>query len=120
MSRVHVLDSSGPNTRLVFHIAIPATGNNSAGVQWRTAVRFGVLPRTSVMTVGTAQGQILAAENTQLTNGEIHEVVESVPVPEGMNTAAANAFLDELHADRLAQLLAKLQQDLKYFGFLRT
>lgn len=119
MARVHVLDSSGPTTRLVFHIAIPATGNNSAGTQWRTAVRWGVLPRTSVMAVGTNPGQILTAENTQLANGEIHEVVQTVDIAAGLSVAQANAALDELHADRTAALLAKLQEDLKYFGFTR-
>lgn len=122
MARVHVLDSSGSNTRLVFHIAIPSTGNNSIGVQWRTAVKFGVgpFPRASSMVVGTDPGQITSAENVQISNGEVVEYVETVYVPEGMNTAAANAFLDLLHADRTTTLLANLQKDLRYFSFTRS
>lgn len=125
MARVHVLEASGGNVRLVFHITVPA-GNNPIGTSWVDAVRFGVLPRTSVMTTGASPGQIASGEATSITNGQVLEVVESVEVPPGFSVAQANGFLDNLHAAKATEMIDRLQGSptqpgqLRYFGFTRT
>ena len=70
--------------------------------------------------VSSVPGTITTAELNDLTNGVAYEVVDWTPIPVGMNAAAANAFLDNLHAARQAETQPQRQAQLNYWGFVRT
>lgn len=120
MARVHVLDTSGPNTRLVYHITVPA-GTNDVGTTWAAVLVNSGIGGSTVLPDGTGSGgTISAAEKTSIAAGSIYEVEESVPVPPGMTTAQANAFLDSLHAAKTTEVQAAIQSRTRIFGFTRV
>ena len=122
MARAHVLDTQGEKTRVAFHIPVPA-GNNASGITWVAALKaqqeMAGQPLT-VLPTGTVPGTITTAELSDLTNGVAYEVVDWTAIPTGMNAAAANAFLDNLHAARQAETQPQRQAQLNYWGFVRT
>ncbi len=128
MAKAHVLTTQGQVSRVAFHISIPAAGNNGAGIQWRTAVKnSGVaFPEgkagTTILPDGDGTGgTISSTEKTDLVNGLIVEAVSNdVTIPSGLTTAQANAFLDDLHAAKAAEVQAIIQARLQYFGYTRT
>lgn len=120
MAKAHVLDSAGAETRVAFHIAVPA-GNNSAGIAWSAAVKNSGVGSTTVLEDGNGQGGTIGAtEKAEVTNGTVFEKVVSTSIPAGMNAAQANAFLDALHADLVTEVQADLQARLAYFGYTRA
>ena len=120
MARAHVLDTQGALTRVALHFTVPA-GNNTAGIAWVTALLNSSLSKTTVLPDGTGSGgSISAAEKATLANGTVYEIVDSVDLPPGMNTAQANAFLDAVHASRQTEVFALLQRQLAYFGYTRV
>lgn len=119
MAKIHVLRRSGHHTFTVaVHVAVP-NGNNAAGTAWSDAIKNSGRA-TSIMEVGNGAGQITQAEMDQITAGTVVEGVFQW----GDNSAWTNpqrlADLD-LRADQLAsELLARLADELQYFGFTRT
>lgn len=121
MARAHVLTRSGGKCRVVFHITVPATGNNDAGTQWRTALVNSKIIAASALPAGNGSGgTISTAEQTELTNGASYEVVRDVEIPGGMSAAQANAFLDALHGELTTEIQEELRQRLLLFGYTRT
>lgn len=74
MSSIHVLSGNGNNLyTAVMHIPTPA-GNNGAGVPWAIALVNSGMAKT-IMTPGTAAGQISTSEKAQIDAGTVIEVV---------------------------------------------
>lgn len=120
MAKVHVLDTAGSNTRLIFHIAVPV-GNNDAGTAWTTVLaNSGIGGKTVLLDGNGTGGTISAAEKTSITSGGTYEVEAWASVPTGMTVTQANAFLDALHADKTIEVQASLQAQTRLFGFTRT
>jgi len=121
MAKAHVLDATGANSRIAFHIAVPA-GNNASGIAWTVAVKNSGIGGTTILPDGDGTGgTISSSEKTDITNGVTYEFVRNdVPIPGGLNLAGANAFLDALHAAAVSEIQPQLQAKLNYFGFTRT
>ena len=117
MSKYHVLSCSDKDheIRVAFHIPIPNV-NNDSSVNFRTALK---------QYLGTPTSQVpwLAAEEiTPITNGEIYEYVESVPVTATISVAAKVAVLDARYAFHVnlsepESTISRLKQILKYWGY---
>jgi hypothetical protein len=120
MARVHVLNTVGGRTRVIFHIDVPS-GNNTAGTAWSTVLVNSGLGGSTVLTDGTgASGTVAAPEKTALAAGTVFEVEDRIAVPTGMTTAQANAFFDALHAAKTTEVQAEIPRLLGVFGFTRT
>lgn len=119
MAKIHVLSASGPN---VYTVAIHATtpaGNNLAGNSWATCIQNSGRAG-SVMPVGNGPGQITQSEMNQVTSGAIFESVMQWGDDPAWSNAERQADLDLRASQLVAETLAKLQTDLRYFGFTRT
>jgi hypothetical protein len=120
MAKAHVLATQGALTSVIYHIDVPA-GTNAAGTSWADCLKNSGTGGTTRLPDGTgAGGTISAAEKTAVTNGTVYEVADSVAIPSGMDAATANAFLDALHAAKVAEIEPQIQQRLDYFGYTRT
>lgn len=118
MSRLHVLDGTGGVYRIVVHQATPA-GNNSAGVAWPTAIINAARNATSMVT-GTGAGQIASAEATQIAAGTVIEGVFTFKDNPTWTAAQRNAALDAMATQTINETLARLADELKWFGAVRT
>ena len=119
MANVHALDTQGGQTRLVFHIAVPA-GNNSVGTAWSAVLVNSGTGGTTRLPDGTGSGgTISSAEKTAIQAGTVYEVEDRVVVPPGMNAAQANAFLDALHAAKVIEVQGHVTARLNLFGYTR-
>jgi hypothetical protein len=102
------------------HIDVPA-GNNSAGTAWTVVILNSGIGGTTRLADGAGTGgTISSAEKTSITSGTVYEVEQLVSLPPGMNATQANAFLDALHAAKVTEVQAQIQQRLPYFGYTRT
>lgn len=120
MARVHVLDTSGSLTRLIYHITTPA-GTNDVGTTWAAVLVNSSIGGKTILKDGDGTGgTISATEKTSVTGGTVYEVDELVAVPAGMTTAQANAFLDALHAAKTTEVQAAIQARTRIFGFTRV
>lgn len=119
MSKIHVLEGSGINTFTVaVHAATPA-GNNAAGTLWADAIKNSGRA-TSIMAVGNAAGQITQAEMNQVQGGTVIEGVFQWGDDPAWTNAQRQADLDLRATQLVTELLARYQQELKYFGFVRA
>ena len=115
MSDYHILQLNAKQDRLTvaFHIPIP-NESNSAGVNKRTAVIQYMPDRVSSVP------WISAAEQTQLTNGEIFELVEDVEVNANLTLGEKRSLVDaRFTALTGAAGLGKLDKVLDYWGLDR-
>jgi hypothetical protein len=119
MAKIHVLAGAGPNLYTVVVHATTPVGNNSAGIAWSDAIKNSGRA-TSILTVGTGAGQILNAEMNQITGGTLIEGSFAWGDDPAWSNAERQADLDLRATQLVAELLARYQQDLKYFGFTRT
>lgn len=119
MAKIHVLELSGNNVyTVVVHATTPA-GNNGAGTAWSVAVANSGR-NTTIMAVGNGAGQITQAEANQIAAGTIIEGVMQWGDDPAWTNAQRIADLD-LQANQLVtELLARYQEELKYFGFTRN
>ncbi len=120
MANTHVLTRAGSSITVVLHIAVPSL-NNSAGVNWQVAVANSGLfgrPPVSILPTGTGAGQITSTELASVTSGALIEVVDTY-TPNAAEIAAANAYLDAMYTVRAAQILARVQDQLSFFGYTR-
>lgn len=119
MAKIHVLSGSGNNVyTVVVHAPTPA-GNNSAGTLWADAIKNSG-NATSAMTSGNGPGLITIAELNQVQAGT---VIESTFPYEDDPTRTVQQRLDDIDlraSQMVADLLARYQRDLKYFGLVRT
>lgn len=100
--------------RVAMHIAVPDV-LNEAGVSYRQVLVW-------QKTLGGAQIQsavpnIGAGELTQLQNGEILEVIETVRFSRlGLSKAEKKAELDAAYNNRKTDLLSEKQTELEWYG----
>lgn len=123
MANMHVLTAANGVYRVVAHIPVP-TGNNSAGIAWRTAiVASGIGGRTVLPAGDGTGGTISSAESTAITStGSVYEDVADVDATlRGVLTTAPQlaAFLDAWYTARSAELTAQFQAQLKWWGQTR-
>jgi hypothetical protein len=119
MAKIHVLEGSGNNVfTVVVHATTPA-GNNAAGIPWTDAIKNSGRA-TSILTVGTGPGQIQNAEMNSITNGALIEGSFAWGDDPTWTNTQRQADLDLRASQLVTELLARYQQELKYFGFTRT
>ena len=119
MAKIHVLRGNGPNVYAVaIHVNTPA-GNNLAGVPWSTAIVNSGRNHTE-MTIGTGSGQISQAEVDQITAGTLIEAVLMWGDDPAWTNPQRLADLDLRATQLAAETVARIQQELKYFGFTRN
>jgi hypothetical protein len=115
---------------VVFHYKVPASGSNSAGIQWQDAVKmnlfskdeagdpvpiFSVLP---VYHVVNYPGGIDAAEETKIVDGEVIEEVRRVQFSSvNLTPAQRRAEIEVAHTAWAAELQAKMQIELDWIGY---
>jgi len=120
MANWHALTGQrdGNAFRIVFHVAIPGTGNNRAGVQWRTALINSGIGGTTVLPDGDGTGgTISVTEKTSITTGALFEVVEDFATNPPETGAALKARIDTYFTALSSRVTADLQLRLTYFGF---
>lgn len=119
---MHVLLQNNGQYSIVLHHPVPV-GNNSAGFPWRTVIRTSGLGGKTILPSGDGTaGTISAAEKTNIeTDGSIYEETVSWDVTRGGQLAGAQilTFMDQLYANRTAQILGLLQQQLDQYGRVR-
>lgn len=123
MASYHVLEGQGDGNgyRVVYHVTIPGTGNNRAGIQWRTALMNSVLKNTSVLPAGDGTGgTISATEVTALGNGSLYELERMEVTRPGETAAQFRDRLDAAYPALVTAVQNELQGRLSYFGFIRT
>ena len=119
MAKIHVLSGAGPNVyTVVVHAPTPA-GNNLAGISWATAIQNSGRA-ISQLAVGTGAGQITQAELNQVTAGTVIEAALQWGDNPAWTNVERQADLDLRATQLVGEVLARYQQDLKYFGFTRT
>lgn len=119
MAKIHVLAGAGLNLYTVVVHANTPNGNNSAGTAWSDAIKNSGRA-TSILTVGTGPGQIQNAEMNQITNGAIIEGSFQWGDDPNWTNAERQTDLDLRATQLVTDLLARYQQELKYFGFTRA
>lgn len=117
--KIHVLSQSGLNTYTVAVHANTPPGNNSAGVSWADALKNSGRAVT-VMMEGNGAGQIATAEKINVENGTVMEGVFQWGDDPSWNNAQRIADLDLRANQLIAELQARYQQELKFFGFTRN
>jgi hypothetical protein len=120
MAKFHVLTASGgPDTYLVVVHAPAPVGNNAAGVAWSDAIKNSGRGMT-MMTVGTGPGQISNTEANQIAAGTVIEDSFAWQDDPAWTNPERIAYVDTMAVQLMAELTARLQRDLKYFGYTRT
>lgn len=131
-SDYHILTQAADlkTAQVVFHFQVPASGTNSAGIQWQDAVKmnlfrkdevgnpvpiFSVLP---VYHVVNYPGGIDSAEETLIGDGEVIE--EVVTVRFSTIDLTDQQRRDEIvaaHTARNTELINQLQKELAWIGY---
>ena len=111
MSQKHILEQDVKNKMItcIFHIPVP-DANNAVGINWRTAVVSSMSP-APLLPLNDA------TENTQITNGEVLEVMESIRFSStNLTDAQRLAEINTAYTARSADLLSDLAIKLNYYG----
>lgn len=114
MAQVHILGGGNNIYTVVVHATTPA-GSNSAGVLWTDAIKNSGKAK-SVLTVGNGAGQITNNEMNQVTAGAIIEATTVWQDDPLWTQAQRDADLSTRSAQFIAQVIADLQAELKFFG----
>jgi hypothetical protein len=115
MSSYHVLTCSEKDheSTVAFHFAVPDS-NNSAGVNWRTALKaYRPSPGSAVPNLEAD----FAVEYAAIQNGEVYEHVEAIPVTATWSNDDKIAALSAAYTSLSATTLARLAAILKYWGY---
>ena len=118
MARLHVLkgDNNGRLFTIVQHENTP-NGNNSVSVPWKDAALNSGTSGSSVMTEGTGAGQISTAELTNITAGDVYELVWQLDMTTaGTNNAQRVAALTAQADEQKTNFEGRMQASLQYFG----
>jgi len=125
MSDIHVLtgDAGGESWKLVFHFPVPNT-NNDVGVNFRTALinsglGVGEDNRRTILPSGSNEGQITTAEEANLDNGSLFEVVEIFKVTKGTDLAGIGAMADAKFLAVQSRANDRMAEVFRYFGHTR-
>ena len=116
MSNVHTreFDEAERSLACVFHIPIPAAGNNLAGIQWQTVVKNW---RNSNGGTVSVISEIDPTEQAQLDNGELIEVSANVVFSSiNLNNAQRQTEVNAAYSAEVTRLQTELQTTLNFFG----
>lgn len=117
--KIHILEGSGNNLySVVVHTPAPS-GNNDAGIAWSVAIGNSG-HAISVMPVGNGPGQIAQAELNQVQAGTVIEGTFVWQDDPAWTPAERAADLDLRASQLAAELSARYQTNLKYFGMTRA
>ena len=116
MSSAHILERQGTTWHVVVHTPVPS-GNNVAGVSWKTAFLNSGRSGLTTMTEGSGPGQITTVEKATVLTGDVLELHLQVEVETGVNPTAT---LNELVPRMITDTLNEWRQDLRYFGMTRA
>ena len=110
-----VMDVEKKGIQVIFHIPIPGTGTNLAGIQWRDAIVRWLGGSTAIK---SALIDITTDENTALKSGAIVEVQEyfvftSTALTDGQRGAQIIARYNAL----LTNIIAEKGITLQWIGF---
>ena len=115
MANLHILTRDGDEFNVVAHVPVPNT-NNSAGVNWRTALLRSGLGGTTRLPDGDGTGgTISAAEKASITTGAVYEVQTTIK-PNQPDQQANDAFLGAEYIKIRDITQYDLQAELKWFG----
>lgn len=106
---------------VVFHIDIP-DANNSAGVNWQDAVAKSADPQAEgIISQIPRIATDFAAQNAKLQAGEVSERMETVTYSSAYLTPAArNAEIATRAAAIETEIIGKLSEELRFFGYNNT
>ena len=122
MSDMHVINGDGKCTwRVVMHFDVPNV-NNSATVNYRTALKNSSLvdaANPSVLPDGNGEdGSIGIVEKQQLVDGVKYELVLTIRLDgSGSDNASRILALRAAYARTETETIVKLKNRLKYFGY---
>ena len=103
------------NAQVVFHISVPATGNNLAGLTWRQAV---VNSLGGSEAIDSAVGNITPEELTQLKAGELIEISKNVGFKSIHQTnAQRKTTIEEKFGSLCVSVLEEKQIVLEWTGY---
>lgn len=123
MSDYHILEQTrdGKQVNVVFHVTVPASGTNSAGVTWRDAV---VKERENekdesgnFITISSMLKNINAGEATNLANGALIEVNDIVRFSRlGLTPAQKRTEIENYFNVINSNLITEKQAVLEWIG----
>lgn len=120
MARIHVMPGAGPNTyRVLVHAATPA-GNNAAGKAWSACIAAAGRNRTELVSGTNGPGETDAIEHAALLAGTVLEAGFDFTIDPAWSNAQRNQALDDEATKLIAETLAELQTQLRYFGATRN
>ncbi len=118
MSNYHILtqDDKRKTANVVFHVPVPSTGTNQAGLSWRDAVVREQGGSANIVSVlGT---DIDPTEDTQLKAGEIIEKQQTVRFSSiNLSSAQRQAEIEVAFTQLQSDLIAEKQITLEWIGF---
>lgn len=114
MAQIHILGGGNNTYQIVVHATTPV-GTNDAGVLWTEAIKNSGKAK-SILTVGNGAGQITNNEMNQVTAGTIVEATTIWQDDPLWTQAQRDADLSLRAAQAVAEVIANLQAELKFFG----
>lgn len=115
MSDIHLLDqvTKQDSIRCAFHIAIPAAGNNEAGIQWRTAI-----VQYQTQNGAAIESAVPGLDTTahDLDDGSVYEKLETVRFAADATPAVKAAAIQAAYTARKSALLQNAQNVLEWWG----
>jgi hypothetical protein len=117
MSDYHILsqDRDEKTVSVVFHIPVPSTGTNRAGLSWRDAV---VREQGGSASITSVLPDISATEDTQLKAGELYEKRETVRFSsKNLTPAQRQAEVEARFTEASTELISEKQVVLEWIGF---
>ena len=130
MADIHVLtgDAGGNQWKLVFHFPVP-NSNNDVGVNFQTALvnsnvgrrEFddGTFGRRTVLPSGAGPGHITTAEEANLDNGSLFEVVETFKFSKTSSQSDIEELADAKFAILQSRTNDRMGEVFRYFGHTR-
>lgn len=117
MSNYHIRTQEDKQkaARVVFHVPVPATGTNEAGVAWRDAV---VAEQGGSANIDSVLPSISAEEDTQLKAGEIIELTQTVRFSSiNLTDGQRKTEIEQAFSALESSLIAEKQVTLKWIGY---
>lgn len=121
MSDIHVLKGSTQGEyRIIFHFPVAST-NNSAGINYREALKNSGLARSEMVIGDGTNGTISAAERADVIAGILYEHAIDFPAESGGTLGAqVLATVRAKYASENTRVTADIGKVLKYFGYSTT
>ncbi len=105
---------------VVIEYVVPATGDNSAGLQWRAIVAEVRAASEDVGSTLNPRKRTDSVHIAQLDNGELVELSLSVEYDAELGLAAKAAVLDSAVAARVAEFASEFASLYAFYGLVRT